>query len=72
MPQASDEDINLLSSYVDQILAAKKANPSADTSDLERKIDCLVYELYGLTNGEVKIIDPEAVVSGADGDLFRA
>ena len=31
------------------ILAAKAADPAADTSALEREIDRIVYELYGLT-----------------------
>jgi hypothetical protein len=42
---------------VDRILAAKGGNPQADTSALEREIDQLVYELYGLTEDEVKIVE---------------
>ncbi|MDR0205874.1 MAG: hypothetical protein LBI45_01235, partial [Bacteroidales bacterium] len=38
-----------LITLVSQILSAKQANPAADTSALEREIDVLVYELYGLT-----------------------
>ncbi|MCL2844846.1 MAG: Eco57I restriction-modification methylase domain-containing protein [Chitinivibrionia bacterium] len=34
---------------VDEILSAKKENPAADTSELEREIDLLVYGLYGLS-----------------------
>lgn len=41
---------------VDKILAAKKADPTADTSDLENQIDKLVYDLYGLTDPEKEII----------------
>ncbi len=41
------------------VLAAKKADPSADTSAEERKIDLLVYHLYGLSFEEAKIIDTE-------------
>ena len=37
---------------VDRILEAKTADPGADTSELEREIDRLVYELYGLTEAE--------------------
>ena len=33
---------------VDQILAAKHADPAADVSALEHEIDQLVYDLYGL------------------------
>lgn len=42
---------------VTEILAEKKANPKADNSGLERNIDLLVYELYGLTEEEIKIIE---------------
>lgn len=42
---------------VDKILDAKKANVYADTTALEEEIDKKVYELYGLTDGEIKIIE---------------
>ena len=45
---------------VDQILAIKRSNPNADTLALEREIDGLVYELYGLTEEEVKVVEGEA------------
>ncbi|MDP3682374.1 MAG: TaqI-like C-terminal specificity domain-containing protein, partial [Ignavibacteria bacterium] len=42
---------------VDKILSAKKKNPEADTSALETEIDKLVYQLYGLTEEEIKIVE---------------
>ncbi len=42
---------------VDQILEKKKQNSNADTTDLERKIDEMVYELYGLTEREIGIVE---------------
>jgi hypothetical protein len=42
---------------VERILAAKRANPQADTSELEREIDQLVYQLYGLTEEEIAIVE---------------
>ena len=42
---------------VDKILAAKRANPNADTSALEREIDEHVYRLYGLTPDEIRIVE---------------
>ncbi|NCR54114.1 MAG: class I SAM-dependent DNA methyltransferase [Microcystis aeruginosa L211-07] len=42
---------------VDQILTAKKSNPKADTSELEKEIDKIVYELYGLSEEEIRIIE---------------
>jgi hypothetical protein len=32
-------------------------NPRADTSALEWEIDQLVYQLYGLTEEEIKIVE---------------
>ncbi|HEY9172460.1 MAG TPA: TaqI-like C-terminal specificity domain-containing protein, partial [Verrucomicrobiae bacterium] len=42
---------------VERILAAKRANPAADTTALEREIDARVYRLYGLTPEEIKIVE---------------
>jgi type II restriction/modification system DNA methylase subunit YeeA len=42
---------------VDQILAAKKQNPAANTTALENQIDQLVYQLYNITPAEQKIIE---------------
>ncbi|MCX6252291.1 MAG: phospholipase D-like domain-containing protein [Bacteroidetes bacterium] len=42
---------------IDQILSAKTANPKADTSQLEKQIDELVYKLYELSDEEIAIIE---------------
>jgi hypothetical protein len=42
---------------VDKILSAKAADFNADTIGLERKIDKLVYALYGLTKEEIAIVE---------------
>ena len=42
---------------VDQILALKQDNPEADTTTLEKEIDSMVYELYGLTEEEIIIVE---------------
>jgi adenine-specific DNA-methyltransferase len=42
---------------VDTILKIKKGNPSSNTADLENQIDQLVYELYGLTEEEIRIVE---------------
>ena len=47
----------LIADKVDRILSAKKENPQADTSALEAEIDQLVYQLYGLTDEEIEIIE---------------
>ena len=42
---------------VDSILAVKKKDSMADTSKLEKEIDNLVYELYGLSPKEIAIVE---------------
>jgi len=44
---------------VDEILKVKNQNPDADTSELEREIDLLVYKLYNLIEEEIRIIEGE-------------
>ena len=46
-----------IESAVKNILSIKRINPSADTSALESEIDHLVYQLYGLTDEEIAIIE---------------
>ncbi len=42
---------------VDNIMGLKVENPNADTTILESQIDRLVYELYGLTEEEIRIVE---------------
>ncbi|GAA9849526.1 class I SAM-dependent DNA methyltransferase [Helicobacter pylori] len=42
---------------VDKILALKEKDPKANTKELEKEIDALVYQLYHLTDEEIKIIE---------------
>ena len=54
----ADEKIQeLISSKVKAILSLKKTNPNAFTTSLEREIDQMVYELYGLTEEEIAVIE---------------
>jgi len=57
IPNSSEDEQQPFINLVDEILAAKKANPSADTSALEKQIDDLVYKLYDLTDEEIAIIE---------------
>lgn len=57
IPSASKEQQQSVITLVDKILAAKKANPQADTTDLEKQIDQLVYKLYDLTPAEIETIE---------------
>ena len=56
MPKATEQQKQAIISLVDKILNAKRSDPSTDTSASEREIDGLVYELYGLTEEEVKVV----------------
>ncbi|WP_187936155.1 Eco57I restriction-modification methylase domain-containing protein [Helicobacter pylori] len=42
---------------VDKILALKEKDPKANTQKLEKEIDALVYQLYNLTDEEIKTIE---------------
>jgi adenine-specific DNA-methyltransferase len=47
----------VLGKIVLSILNARKFNPNADTANLEKQIDQLVYNLYGLTEDEIAIVE---------------
>lgn len=55
--KASPDIQNSIIEIVDEIIALKKANPDNDTSSLERQIDTIVYDISGLTDAEIKIIE---------------
>ena len=57
IPKASKEEQAPFISLVEEILALKSADPKADTSKQEAEIDRLVYELYGLSESEINIIE---------------
>jgi hypothetical protein len=60
IPPITPENQSLVSqieSLVDQILARKRGNPNADTRDLERAIDDIVYLLYDLTPDEIRLVE---------------
>ena len=56
IPSATPAQQKPIIDLVDQILAAKKADNTADTTELEKQIDALVYKLYGLTDEEIRSI----------------
>ena len=57
IPKVSKKGQLPIIELVDRILNIKRSNPSADTSSLESEIDRLVYQLYGLTEDEIKIVE---------------
>ena len=56
-PCLSFEDKGLVEKYVTEINNIKALNPMSDTSQLELKIDELVYKLYDLSDEEIEIIE---------------
>jgi type II restriction/modification system DNA methylase subunit YeeA len=55
---SSNQPISIqIEALVDKIISIKKQNPLTDTSELEREIDRLVYQLYGLTDEEIRIVE---------------
>jgi hypothetical protein len=59
IPKSFGVSRNELIVKVREILTAKKGDRHADTSELEKAIDDLVYQLYGLTEEEIKIVEGE-------------
>ena len=57
IPQVTPEQQQPIIDLVDSILAKKTQNPQVDTSVEESAIDKLVYQLYGLTDGEINLIE---------------
>ncbi|WP_187926688.1 class I SAM-dependent DNA methyltransferase [Helicobacter pylori] len=60
IPQITEKNQELADKITDgakQILALKEKDPKANTQGLEKEIDALVYQLYHLTDEEIKTIE---------------
>ena len=57
LPIVQIDDETPFIDLVDKILTCKAQNPKADTSELEAQIDTMVYQLYGLNEEEIAIIE---------------
>lgn len=60
IPQITEKNQELADKITDgakQILALKEKDPKANTQKLEKEIDALVYQLYHLTDEEIKTIE---------------
>ncbi len=60
IPQITEKNQELADKITDgteAILEAKEKDPKANTQKLEKEIDALVYQLYNLTDEEIKIIE---------------
>ena len=61
IPAVSRDQQTQIIKLVNQILAAKRADPGVDTSALETSIDRIVYQLYDLTREEIVIVEENTV-----------
>ncbi|MEJ8602106.1 DUF7149 domain-containing protein [Helicobacter pylori] len=60
IPQITEKNQELADKITDgaeAILQTKEKDPKANTQELEKEIDALVYQLYHLTDEEIKIIE---------------
>jgi hypothetical protein len=55
--QVTSEQNQKFAIKVNEIISLKEENPNADTSDLEKELDQMVYGLYGLSEEEIKIVE---------------
>ncbi|GAA7503370.1 class I SAM-dependent DNA methyltransferase [Helicobacter pylori] len=60
IPQITPKNQELahkITDYAERILKSKAKDPKANTQGLEKEIDALVYQLYNLTDEEIKTIE---------------
>ena len=57
IPKIASDQSKPIVKLVDNILEARKKNINSDVKEFEEKIDFLVYQLYGLTKEEIKIVE---------------
>ncbi|GAA7613876.1 class I SAM-dependent DNA methyltransferase [Helicobacter pylori] len=68
IPKITPENQELARKITDgakAILEAKEKDPKANTKELEKEIDALVYQLYHLTDEEIKIIEEGQEIKSA-------
>lgn len=56
-PNQTKKSADRIIALVDEILKLKAQDSTTDTSKLESEIDFLVYQLYNLTDEEIKIVE---------------
>ena len=57
LPIVNQEQQNKVIKIVDTILQLKSENNNTNISSLENEIDTIVYNLYDLTDAEIKVIE---------------
>ncbi len=63
--EKNQELADKITALVDKILQSKEKDPKANTQKLEKEIDALVYQLYHLTDEEIKIIEDGQEIKSA-------
>lgn len=53
----TDNELNEVLEVVDKILEIKEKDPVAETPELNKKIDALIYKIYGIRNEEIEVIE---------------
>lgn len=59
--QPSEKLLNSVNCVFDEIVEAKRGDSKADVTELEQKVDRLVYDLYGLTPAEIELVEKRTV-----------
>lgn len=57
IPKANSENVNIIENLVRKIIDVKKQDKKIDTTDLEKKIDEIIMDLFELTDKEKEIIN---------------
>lgn len=57
VPAPTAEAMAEVAPIVDALIQNKQRDISADTSDLEERLDAVVYRLYGLTAEEIELVE---------------
>ncbi len=63
--QKNQELAHKITDCAKKILQTKEKDPNANTQELEKEIDALVYQLYNLTDEEIKIIEDGQEIKSA-------
>jgi adenine-specific DNA-methyltransferase len=63
IPESDEQSRKNLIALVDVVLAAKRKNARADTTQVEQQIDQQVYALYDLTEQEITLIERQQTAS---------
>jgi len=57
VPNENNHLTQRIENTIDAILSTKELNKDSETSNLEKQIDQLVYQLYNLNEDEIKIVE---------------